>query len=285
MRIAVALLTAVSISAFALAQDAPPFPVVNDLPEGWELSGGGGAVDVVGISVGMPREAAEAAVYSALEAAPGSIKPPQQKHSKRGKFGTSVDYTYFSGFAGEKRTGGRDGQREAIRLTYTTGVSGERVLSAMRTLEWPHEETPNLSDILAALTEKYGEPSVASHEPHHRRGTLFWVYANGQKVTYPTEAVAGEIPHSQCPLWEDGWSNYSSYWNPPSMESVKDCAIVIEARYFSPPKSDELVKSLTVQVRGPSRAVENYNATDAFMSAEVSKKEEEATPEPSKPKL
>ena len=87
---------ACALVGLACAQDAgaPPFPLVNDLPEGWDMGGADMPIDVLGVKVGMPREQAVQTVMSGLEIDPNSIVESAQEKGIADQYGTQVFFKH-----------------------------------------------------------------------------------------------------------------------------------------------------------------------------------------------
>ncbi len=289
MRIAVALMTAVSISAFAMAQEpgAAPFPVVNDLAEGWETGGQPMPVDVLGLKIGTPREAAVAAAAAAMEADPATGILAESESGIAGEYGVSVVFRYPYQFRIEKAVGQ---QRDMVELYFTTGVSGERLSAIRRAIYWDGGEKPRMPDIVASLKEKYGEPSAANEGVGV--SIYYWAYRDGQKVSVPPGTYVGEVSSTDepknClagPLTDMRTYAYLDEASRAPQALLKSCTVTITAQVTEDYATPGLVGSFSVQMDGTARMYENAVATDAFLNGELAKKAGEAPSGPAAPKL
>lgn len=295
MRIAVALLTAVSMSAFAMAQDAaPPFPVVNDLAEGWETGGTPAPIDVLGIKIGMPREAAQAAALTGIGVDASEGRLDEREVGVSGEYGISVFFRYPSTFTANKNT--PTGGQDFLTMTFTTGVSGERVALLERTLRWGAAELPRRPDIEASVKEKYGEPSWTDPANSEFMSSFYYVYFKGEKVTYPAGTTSFGAPEpgtpDTCIRMMDGMGAYqfddqpgASHTPRAAQTDRKDCSIVLKVT-INGSTTPGLVDSLAVSMTGASRVHENATATDAFLNKALAEKMANDNPAPAAgPKL
>ncbi|MFT3808716.1 MAG: hypothetical protein QM698_02240 [Micropepsaceae bacterium] len=238
MRIAVALMTAASLSAFAMAQEAaPPFPVVNDLAEGWETNGAPAAIDVLGIKIGMPREAAQAAALAGVGVDASEGRLSESEVGVAGEYGIQVFFRYASGYTANKNT--PTGGQDFLNMTFTTGVSGERVGIVERTLRWGAAELPRRPDIEASVKEKYGEPSWVDPANSEFMASYYYVYFKGEKVTYPegTTSFGAPAPGTSdvCIRMIEGVGSYQFDDQPGQSHTPrayqaerKDCSIILK---------------------------------------------------------
>ena len=293
MRIAVALLAAVSISAFALAQEpAPSFPVVNDLPEGWDMGGADMPVDILGVKIGMPREQAVATISSELPIDPTTIVESAQEKGIADQYGTQVFFKYVYWWNAWTPQGGAS--RDYVQLSFSTGISGERVTGIQRKTEWSSEK-PRVAAIEAALTTKYGPPTYSSDLGG---GKVFaWGYFQGQKFQID-EATARRLdatPDAPGCLWN--FLTVPTYdYEPEPMpgsaqgrrhfESLKkDCNVVMTVTISYDSDSPGLVRSMETLMAGPKRIYENFLATDVFLDKALEEAVGNASGGPAAPKL
>lgn len=291
---------AILLAGVAFAQDtgeAPPFPLVNDLPEGWETGGAPAPLDILGIQIGMPREAAQAAAMAGLSIDPAvdENRLSEMEIGISGEYGISVFFRYPASFTANKN--GADGSQDFLMMNFTTAVSGERVSYVTRSLRWMGDQRPRLPDLVASVKEKYGEPSLADGFNSDTSTTFFWVYHKGEKVTYPAGTMRGGSAEpgsaNNClGLMSDIANPYQYDDQPQSMhtprkaqEAMKDCAIVVEAS-ISASNTPGLVDSLTVNMWGPRRIFENASATDKLLDEKLAEKLANDNPAPAAgPKL
>ncbi len=278
MRIAVALLTAAAVvSGTGMAQEtAPPFPLVNDLPEGWEFAGQPAPVDVLGIKIGMPREAAEAAALAGMEAEASSGTVRAEEIGIAGDGGIQVMFYYPTGYWIDLTTPDGD---QSLRVKYTTGVSGERVALVERSVSWtntPADQRPRVSSVVASLTEKYGEPSFApGPKPYDTSITMLWGYHKGQKLSLPADTVPYDIvADSPEGCLKDVYiGQYTGYGSnsPETQERLKDCSLIVSVNIQMHNGVQGTVYAMQLRMGGSSRWMENSKATDAFLEAELEK--------------
>ena len=288
MRFAIALMTAVSISALAMAQEpAPPFPVVNDLADGWETGGQPMPVDILGLKIGMPRDAAVAAAATALEADPATGILAESESGIAGEYGVSVVFRYPYQFRIEKAVGQ---QRDMVELYFTTGVSGERLSSLRRAVYWDGGEKPRTADVVASLKEKYGEPSATNES--QTVSIYYWAYRDGQKISVPPGTYVGDLSSNDVPenclaTSINGLRTYSySDEGPRAIQALlKSCTVTIVAQVNEDYSAPGLIGSMSVDLSGGARMYENAVATDAFLNAELAKKVSEQPSGPAAPKL
>ncbi len=297
MRIRVAVMASVATVSIAAAQDpgaAPPFPLVNDLTEGWETSGTPAPIDVVGIKIGMPREAAQAAALAALETDASEGRLNELEVGIAGEYGIQVFFRYPSGYTANKNT--PTGGQDFLSMTFTTGVSGERVAMLERTLRWGAAELPRRPDIEASVKEKYGEPSWVDPANNEFMASYYYVYFKGEKVTYPAETTSFGAPElgspDVCIRMMEGVGPYQ-FDDQPGLAHTpralqaerKDCSIVLKVT-INGSTTPGLVDSLAVSMTGASRIYENATATDAFLTKALAEKMAADNPPPATaPKL
>lgn len=295
MRIAVALMTAVSISAFAMAQEpAPPFPVVSDLAEGWETAGTPAPLDILGIKIGMPREAAQAAALAGIEGDPAESRLNESEVGVAGEYGIEVFFRYASGFTANKNT--PTGGQDFLSMTFTTGVSGERVAVVERTLSWGAAELPRRPDIEASVKEKYGEPSWSDPNNNEFASNYYYVYFKGEKVSFPAGTTDFGQPApgtaDTCIRRLEGVGPYQFDDQPgqphtprAAQAERRDCSIILKVT-ISGSTTPGLVSSLSASMSGVSRLYENAVATDDFLNKALADKMANDNPAPAAgPKL
>ncbi len=291
---------AIALAGVAFAQnpnEAPPFPLVNDLAEGWETGGAPAPLDILGIKIGMPREAAQAAAMAGLSIDPAGDENrlSEMEIGISGEYGISVFFRYPASFTANKNGGAAD--QDFLQMTFTTGVSGERVSHVTRSIRWRGDQRPRLPDIIASVKEKYGEPSLTDDMNSDTFNTFYWVYHNGEKVTYPAGTMRGGLPEpgsaKNCLGLMSELANPYQYDDQPdsmhtprkAQEHMKGCSIVVEAA-ISAPSTPGLVESLTINMSGPARIFENATATDKLLDEKLAEKMANDNPAPAAgPKL
>lgn len=293
MRIAVALMTAVSISAFAMAQEpgaAPPFPVVNDLAEGWEFNGQPAPFDVLGITIGMPREAAMAKADESLQPTEYAKSLAEEETGIAGEYGIQVFYRFP--WAYQARSEMPTGTVDSLFIHFTTGVSGERVSGLEREINWAGPDAPRMPDLIASLTEKYGAPSYGDLS----KGSAFWIYYKGEKATLPEGNWAGKRTKdapTAC-AFDGPVSRYYYEPEPPvppkrdRLLDRKDCSGVLLVVIYEDRGVPGMAKQMKITMGGLQRQYENFMATDKFLEDELAKKmgaDSAAPPDSKAPKL
>ena len=127
-------------AAFAQAPgEAPPFPVQNDLPEGWEMNGAPVPLDILGVKIGMARAEAQAAAVAGMEVDASAGRLEEEETGISGDYGISAFFRYPWGVFVEKSSADSS---DSLSLTLSTGVSGERVIAATRETRWQGEAQP-----------------------------------------------------------------------------------------------------------------------------------------------
>lgn len=288
----------IALSGVALAQnpgEVPPFPLVNDLAEGWELGGQPVPLDVLGIRIGMPREQAQAAAIEGIGIDPTEGQLGEYEIGISGEYGISVFFRYPATFTANKNSEG--GGQDFLMMIYTTGVTGERVAQVTRTLRWPDSQLPRRPDIEASVREKYGEPSLVDPNSSDFMATSHWVYFKGEKITYPAGTRTLGMPEAGSPdtclgLMPDVAGPYAYNDQPDgygtrrkAQELMKDCGIVLSVT-INGSMTPGLVESLSVTMTGPSRLFENGIATDKLLDEKLAEKLAGDSPAPAAgPKL
>lgn len=294
MRIAVALMTAVSISAIAMAQEpgaAPPFPVVNDLAEGWEMGGKPAPFDVLGVTIGMPREAAMAKADEGIKPTEYSKSLAEEETGIAGEYGIQVFYRYPWFYQSRSEEQGKTADQ--MLITFTTGLSGERVAGLEREIHWIDADAPRMPDLIKSLTEKYGEPSFGDLS----KGSAYWVYYKGEKATLPPDGNWAATRTSDAPtacVFDSPVQRYYYEPEPPvppkrdRLADRKDCSAVLSVVLYENKQVPGMVASMKIAMGGLQRQYENYMATDKFLEDELARKmkaDSEAPPDSKAPKL
>lgn len=264
---------AIALAGAALAQNpgAPPFPVQNDLPEGWDMDGADMPIDVLGVKLGMPREQAVQTVSSALAIDPNTIVESAQEKGIADQYGTQVFFTYV--YWWNAATVSTGPSRDAVQLSFSTGISGERVTGMTRRTDWS-SELPRLPDMEKALTDKYGPPTYVERGPNS--SVYLWGYYAGQKFTID-EATARKIDATAdaagcfwnlnvVPTYDYEPEAQPGMGERRQFEKLKkDCNAVLTIRLTNDYDSPGLVRIMELLLAGPKRINENFNATDAFL--------------------
>ncbi|BCW89361.1 hypothetical protein sos41_25220 [Alphaproteobacteria bacterium SO-S41] len=284
---------AIALAGVALAEDAsaPPFPLQNDLPEGWDMGGADMPIDILGVKLGMPREQAVQVISAALPIDPNSIVESAQEKGIADQYGTQVFFKYV--YWWNAATVSTGPSRDAIQLSFSTGISGERVTGMTRRTDWT-SDLPRFPDMEKALIEKYGPPTYAAPGPNS--SVYYWGYYTGQKFTID-DATAKKIDAtadaSGC-LWNLNavpTYDYEPEAQPGGPERrhfeklKKDCNAVLMIRLTNDYDSQGLVRTMEVLLEGPKRINENFNATDAFLDKALADAIANSSGGPSGPKL
>ena len=266
---------ACALVGLACAQDAgaPPFPLVNDLPEGWDMGGADMPIDVLGVKVGMPREQAVQTVMSGLEIDPNSIVESAQEKGIADQYGTQVFFKHVYWWNGS--TNSAAPTQDYVQLSFSTGISGERVIGMTRRTSWS-TDLPRFPDLEQALTAKYGPPTYVA-KPPNARASYYWGYYGGQKFTLD-DAAAKRIDATADPsgcLWNLNAVPTYDYEPEPYPGSPterryidklkKDCNVVLAIVLQPDSDSPGLVRQMELLMVAPKRIAENFPATDAFL--------------------
>lgn len=274
------MVSAVALAGSSPAQDpgpAPPFPVQNDLSEGWDMGGADMPIDVLGVKIGMPREAAVQAVSGNLQIDPNTIVESAQEKGISDQYGTSVFFKYV--YWWNAATASSADTYDSIQLSFSTGISGERVTGLTRRTQWK-SNAPRLPDLEKALTDKYGTPSFA-FDGNSGGKVYYWGYYAGQKVALD-DATGALLAANRLDPSADGpgclWNiaSVASYDYEPEAQPgaperrhyekmKKDCSAVMVITLAPDSSAAGLVNVMELVVQGPKRIGENFIATDAFL--------------------
>jgi hypothetical protein len=283
---------AVGLAGYANAQDpaaAPPFPVVNDLPEGWDMDGKGMPLDVLGAKIGMPRAEAVSSIAAGLEIDPATGHETGMETGVGDQYGVQVFFGYVQDWYVGKYPA--DGTKDWVGLYFTTGVTGERLTGIARTTEWPQGLQPRKPDIEKALVDKYGPPSFSQQSRH------YWVFHKGAKYDFdaaiydtlrrPTDEPVG------CVYRVNGALTYNYEPVPPPGSPLarrgdaalqKDCNVVLMAT-LGGGSAEGLVGKLEISVAGFKRFYESAIATDVFLDEALAEKAAGSSGPSTAPKL
>lgn len=266
------LLAAMPVAA--QPEPAPPFPVVADLPEDWDMGGAPVPLDVLGVRIGMKREDAVKALGASVTFDPNTIVESANETGIGDEYGTQVFFKYIYWWNASTGTGAVP--REAALLSFSTGISGERVTGLTRNTSW-ETDRPRMPDLEQALVGKYGPPTYANTDPSGIMN-FYWAYHAGQKFTLDDAAAAkvGSTPDAPGCLWNLVGS-VSSYSYKPEVDPAygygrrdgeaqkKDCNVVVYIRIDPHHSTPGLAATMETTMIGPKRIHENYSATDAFL--------------------
>lgn len=276
--IGVALLaTATLVAGVSVAQEpAPPFPVVNDLPEGWDMGGAEMPVDILGVKIGMSREDAVRTAATAMEADPTTGRWQSQETGIGDQYGTQVFFRHDYLWQLTTNFGSREVASDLLSLYFTPGTSGERLAAFNRVTTWPGGGglEPRLPDVEKVLIEKYGPPS------YRQSSHFYWAYHNGQKVEINDanfdffRKVRRSLDTPEACMSQNTGAVHYAYEEVPSPHSTlkrrgdealkKDCNVVLFVK-LNPGSSAGLVGSMEIHISAPKRIYENSVTTDAFL--------------------
>lgn len=232
MRTALAMTTAVRLLGLgaAFAQEPPPFPLIQDLPSRYNLTGNE-VIDVLGVELGQPRTEAQTALQVAYP--DYTLRPDTSVIGVKDARANEVSFSYYAG----DNIGGvsKDKVRDTMNVYYSTPINGERVTGISRIVSYPDTAEADLNGLLAALDAKYGKPSYV--QPFGLPGVrLYYIWYEGARVTISEEQWAAES---------------KSYFPDPSPVGCRDMAGFIGGFSFSPPRKDEFpgcTASLVVEI-------------------------------------
>ncbi len=284
-------------AAFAQAPgEAPPFPVQNDLPEGWEMNGAPVPLDILGVKIGMARAEAQAAAVAGMEVDASAGRLEEEETGISGDYGISAFFRYPWGVFVEKSSADSS---DSLSLTLSTGVSGERVIAATRETRWQGEAQPRRGDLIESILKKYGEPSFGDPNSSNPAFSFQYVYHKGEKAVLPAGGnwAAKRVRDGSangCLFDAFGDYRYSYEPEPPNpamgprrerLMEKKDCSLVMTVNIYMS-QTPGLVRSMEIQMQGLARKYENYISTDRFLEEQLKAKVDGEGPVESKaPKL
>ncbi len=263
MRSCHALAAVVLLAGTGLAEGAPDYPpVVKDLPDGYDLNGAP-VLDTGGFRLGEAREDVRKHLMEMLP--PGSpetaIETQTMETGISDSARNSVSMLYDK--TDTIKTEPEPGVREEITVYYTTNVSGTRAFGIVRTVRLNDDKQASTPDLIAALTEKYGEPSLATLGASNND---YWLFAAGQKASLTeaqyrsTESMkSGTAGHCV-----DRTSSMETYAYQDRREAAEACEVAVHVTMW-PGKRPDLLQAYEVRLVAFKRQFDNFTATDHYL--------------------
>jgi len=233
----------------AQAQDVPYPPLVSDQLPGYEFADGR-PVDIMGISLGMPREEALAKARASYPGLP--FNPDERIMSVGDGRGNDVAVRYY---ANDQAYSDFEDRRVSFSLYYTTGISGARVTRVRRSEEFRGAQ-PEMSAFVDALKAKYGPPS------YEGPGLFRWAWLDGRLA-----APDLDWNRDTCDGYEEFWV-YT--FSDPRYDVRSPCAAILEVSIRAGAR-DDLIGKLGMVLSGLQRQYDNEIATDSWISEEIAR--------------
>lgn len=271
------ILFAVVLPGIASAADddyAYP-PLTNDLAPGYEFTGPE-ATDIVGVGLGMTRKDAEAAMQAAVpggELQPGMGGGEQVIGVSDGR-GTEVGFVYYPSdsiyaYSGDDGAGTK--QSERLEVKYSTALTGERVTSIERDLEFGTQVQPSLPDFVKALEAKYGPPT-ARQDPTPGAGILdLWFgWKNGKRAMLGRKEAAefpgvalNTSPFYNCLVLGFNRGGYS--YMQQRTDEWPGCTAVLSVKIFVG-RRDDLIKTVQMDFYDHRRWYDSAVVADKYLA-------------------
>ncbi|MCB9992240.1 MAG: hypothetical protein H6873_01135 [Hyphomicrobiaceae bacterium] len=180
---AAALAVTLGWTQSAFAQSEPP--TLQDLSPGYDMAGGI-VLDILGVRLGDTIEDAHAAMTTAF---PGiDIRPQERTFNLSDNRGNEagLDHYLFDEISYIKP----DGNSDYLSVTYSTGLTGGRVVSLQRSAKFSEDAEPSLQAFEDAIIAKYGTPSFREAVNFGMPVVnLHFVWANGELVALDPDRV------------------------------------------------------------------------------------------------
>lgn len=254
---------AIALSASMTTAQAADFPpVVNDLAQGYDFADGH-SPDMVGIALGMPRGDALAAIKTAYpDAMLGGGKDSMSVGDGKNHFTAS----YYRSDNATAMLPESDGDA-SMEVTYTTSLTGERVAGIFRVMHYGTNE-PSMPEFVAAVTAKYGQPSLTLPTVNGRKGqTLLFVWKDGRLVPMSEDELGSQTGPGQC-MNAVANSDYSYIIGTKDQYPGCTAVMVIELK---PGPRDDLISEIDMRMTDYRRRFDNAVETNRYMDAELAK--------------
>jgi hypothetical protein len=252
-------------------------PVVSDLAPGYDLEGGK-ALDIKGIALGMTRGEARAALDALF---PGNVKEFDSNFSGgEGSVVVMRDYVAWDEVPTPKGTG----NSETMKAEYTNQLSGGRVISVRRSLEYVTGQ-PSVKETLQTLVAKYGPPTL-TNDLSYQGMEYVYVWFDGKLVPAVSQAdvdAFGKQQDWQNPpknaLWcldhrvlQHVYSTTYSYEASGSSDVAPGCTAYLDV-VATPGDSPDMLRRLEVTLVDHQRILDAAAISDKWLTEQIKKEQ------------